>query len=87
MVSGFRPSCMLKSNELLPIQEDIQMAETCADHLAAADVKKNKSGSVPIPSSFGTHPKYLANPINPNPNPNRRVLHGPAAPDYLYLLS
>ena len=46
---------MLKSNELLPIQEDIQMATTCAARIAALEVKDLKSRS--IPSSFGMDPK------------------------------
>ena len=39
---------MLKSNELLPIQEDIQMATTCMARIEAADIKtRNAAHSVP----------------------------------------
>ena len=39
---------MLKSNELLPIQEDIQMATTCVARIEAADIKPlNAAHSVP----------------------------------------
>ena len=48
---------MLKSNELLPIQEDIQMAATCVACIAAADVKALNSRYGSIPNSFGTDPK------------------------------
>ena len=46
---------MLKNNELLPIQEDIQMAKTCADRIVAADIKPLSVRAVP--SSFGAYPK------------------------------
>ena len=46
---------MLKSNELLPIQEDIQMAKTCVARIEAADVKPLSVQAVP--SSFGTNPE------------------------------
>ena len=48
---------MLKSSELLPIQEDIQMAATCVTRIAAADAKALKSRYGSIPNSFGTDPK------------------------------
>ena len=46
---------MLKSNELLPIQEDIQMATTCVSRIAAAEVRLPNTGGV-VPSSFGVNP-------------------------------
>ena len=46
---------VLKNNELLPIQEDIQMAKTCVARIEAADVKPLSVR--PVPSSFGTDPK------------------------------
>ena len=41
---------MLKTNQLLPIQEDIQMAKTCVARIEAADISF-------VPSRFGTDPK------------------------------
>ena len=46
---------VLKNNELLPIQEDMQMAKTCAARIEAADIKPHSMR--PVPSSFGTDPK------------------------------
>jgi hypothetical protein len=48
---------MLKSSELLPIQEDIQMAATCVTRIAAADAKALNSRYGSIPNDFGTDPK------------------------------
>ena len=44
---------VLKTNELLPIQEDIQMAKTCVARIEAADIKPLSF----VPSRFGTDPK------------------------------
>ena len=44
---------VLKNNELLPIQEDIQMAKTCVARIEAADIKPLSF----VPSRFGTDPK------------------------------
>ena len=46
---------VLKNNELLPIQEDIQMAKTCVARIEAADITPLSVRAVP--SSFGTDPK------------------------------
>ena len=46
---------VLKNNELLPIQEDIQMAKTCVARIEAADI--TPLGVRAAPSSFGTDPK------------------------------
>jgi hypothetical protein len=46
---------MLTTNELLPIQEDIQMAKTCVARIEAADIKPLSVRAVP--NSFGTDPK------------------------------
>ena len=46
---------VLKNNELLPIQEDIQMAKTCVARIEAADITPLSVRGVP--SSFGTDPK------------------------------
>ena len=43
---------VLKTNELLPIQEDIQMAKTCVARIEAADIKPLSF----VPSRFGTNP-------------------------------
>ena len=40
---------MLKSSELLPIQEDIQMATTCVARIEAADIKTLNARLVPNP--------------------------------------
>ena len=46
---------VLKTNELLPIQEDIQMAKTCVARIEAADIKPLSVR--PVPSRFCTDPK------------------------------
>ena len=46
---------MLKNNEFLPIQEDIQMAKTCVARIEAADIKPLSVR--PVPSRFCTDPK------------------------------
>jgi hypothetical protein len=47
---------VLKSNELLPIMEDIQMAKTCVARITAADSKVPDTGGL-VPSTFGNDPK------------------------------
>ena len=46
---------MLMNNELLPIQEDIQMAKTCVARIEAADITPLSVRTAP--SSFGTDPE------------------------------
>ena len=46
---------VLKNNELLPIQEDIQMAKTCVARIEAADITPLSVRTAP--SSFGTDPE------------------------------
>jgi len=48
---------MLKSSELLPIQDYRKMAETCVTRIAAADAKALNLRFGSIPNSFGTDPK------------------------------
>ena len=52
---GWIPDALsvLKNNEFLPIQEDIQMARTCVARIEAADIKPLSL----VPSSFGKDPK------------------------------